>query len=97
MLQDGELYVVNKKNWNKLKKLEPSLNELIFETTLDSMYYIIDYAYNSICLDNTKRYDMALKRMPYLINVSDDDMADYLGTTRTSINKIKNNKYNQKK
>jgi hypothetical protein len=79
-----------------MKKRDPKLNDLISESTMSALYYFMEYICENNCYDTATRYELTLKRMPFLKNVSDETIAEYLGCNRTTINLIKNSKKNKK-
>jgi len=92
VIRDAELSVVSKNNWKILQAKEPRLTELFNLIALDTMDKFVVYAHD-LCYNNSRRYKLAMERMPYLKNINDEEIADYLITSREIVNKIKNNKY----
>ena len=84
------VYEINKNNWQKIEKENPELRELFKTMTINTMYKFIYYIYDLHCYENKERLELAYKRMPYLKDVKDDEIGEYIGTNRTTINRIKN-------
>ena len=90
VIRKSKMCVISKPNLEKIKKQEPELNELILKITIETMYKFIYYIYDFSCYETKDRYKFALERMPLIKELTDEEVAEYLGTNRVTINRIRN-------
>ena len=89
VIKKSNLFVLDKLNIEKIKQKESELTDLLHKSTILTMYKFINYIANVHSYDNPTRYKLALKEMPYLEDVTNEEMAMYLGVDRTAISRYR--------
>ena len=92
-IRNAEVFIISKKNWKIIKKQEPKLNKLLLKTSILQLHQIYEYIVNTITHSAIRRYDDALKKYPYLKELTDKEIAQYIGVSRGTLNRAKANQF----
>ena len=97
-IRDAEIFIISKKNWKIIKKQEPKLlNKLSLNISIKQLNQVYEYIVNTIIHSVIRRYDDALKKYPYLKELTDKEIALYIGVSRKTLNRAKANQLKKDK
>jgi CRP-like cAMP-binding protein len=89
VIKNAEIFIISKKNWKIIKKQESKLNKLLLKAAIQHLHKSSAYIVNNTIHSIIERYDYMLKKYPYLKELTDDEIALYIGVSRETLNRAK--------
>lgn len=90
-LEDTVVLMISKENWDKLFQILPAFERFYRNLYQRSLVSYIKRSNQGISLSAEERYQIFLKKYPFLINrISQKDLAAYLGVTPEYVSMLRN-------